>query len=146
MGRSGITYEQVAAVADVLAAENGNATLKAVRERLGTGGMGTIHRHLTTWQANRPKAAVPVVALPDTINRELNQWVLQAATAARGEAEESLAQAQAAAIELAPASVRPVCREFLHTWRSACRNADECRRKSICYRDMDRMARMMLEM
>lgn len=103
MGRAGITYDQVAAAADALIAEIGSATLKAVRERLGSGGMGTIHKHLATWQANRPKQVAPVVELPVAIARELNTWVIQAATAARAESEESALQAQAAAAELARA-------------------------------------------
>jgi colicin import membrane protein len=103
MGRVGITYDQVAAAADAIAADGGSATLKAVRERLGTGGMSTIHKHLATWLANRPKQVAPVVELPGAIARELNSWVVQAATAARAESEESALQAQAAAAELARA-------------------------------------------
>jgi colicin import membrane protein len=103
MGRLGITYDQVAAAADALAANGGSATLKAVRDKLGTGGMSTIHKHLATWQANRPKQVAPVVELPGAITRELNAWVIQAATAARAESEESALQAQAAAAELARA-------------------------------------------
>lgn len=103
MGRVGITYEQVAAAADALLAETGNVTLKALRERLGTGGMGTIHRHLNTWQANRPKVAAPAIELPPEIHRAMGAWVLQASTEARAAAEEGLVQAQAAANELAKA-------------------------------------------
>ena len=101
MGRSGITYDQVAAVADVLQLETGRATQKDVLERLGTGGMGTIHRHLTTWSANRPKESAPAVELPADIGRALGAWVTQATTAARAATEERLVQAQVAAAELA---------------------------------------------
>jgi colicin import membrane protein len=103
MGRIGITYDQVAAAADALLSENSAVTLKAVRDKLGTGGMGTIHKHLTAWQANRPKPVAPAVVLPADITRELNAWVIQAATAARAEAEENLVQVQASAFELARA-------------------------------------------
>jgi colicin import membrane protein len=91
MGRVGITYDQVAAAADALLAETGNATLKAVRDRLGSGGMGTIHKHLTAWNANRPKEPAPPVELPADLARGISTWVTQAATAARAGAEEAAA-------------------------------------------------------
>lgn len=100
MGRAGITYDQVAAAADALLAATGSATLKAVRERIGSGGMGTIHKHLTAWNANRPKEPVPPVELPADLVRGFSAWVTQAATAARADAEERLVQAQAEALEL----------------------------------------------
>ena len=103
MGRNGITFDQVAAAAESLIAEASAATLKAVRDKLGTGSMGTVQRHLAAWHANRPKPARPVVELPAEIARAMNGWVLQASTTARATAEESLAQAQSAAAELARA-------------------------------------------
>jgi chromosome segregation ATPase len=103
MGRPGITYQQVAAAADALAAENTKPALPALRERLGTGSMNTIHRHLTAWQANRPKSAAPAIELPQEVMRGLNAWATQAATAARAEVEDTLVHAQTAAVELAKA-------------------------------------------
>lgn len=103
MGRIGITYDQVAAAADALLSETGGATLKAVRERLGTGGMGTIHKHLAAWTANRPKGPAPTVELPQELVRGLSAWVAQSATAARSDAEERLVQAQAEAMLLSQA-------------------------------------------
>jgi chromosome segregation ATPase len=103
MGRSGITYDQVAAAADALFSETGKATLKDVRERLGTGGMGTIHKHLTAWNANRPKDPAPQIEMPADMARSFSAWVTQASTAARADAEERLVTAQAEAQELARA-------------------------------------------
>jgi SMC interacting uncharacterized protein involved in chromosome segregation len=103
MGRTGITYDQVAATADALLAETSSATLKAVRDRLGTGGMGTIHRHLTAWNANRPKEPAAPVELPIELARGLSNWVTQAATAARADTEERLVQSQSEAQELSRA-------------------------------------------
>ena len=52
MARQGITFEQVAAVADALAGEGQQPTIRAVREKLGdTGSPNTIHKHLTAWRA-----------------------------------------------------------------------------------------------
>ncbi|WP_221931826.1 DNA-binding protein [Klebsiella pneumoniae] len=51
MARQGITFEQVAAVADALAGEGQQPTIRAVREKLGdTGSPNTIHKHLTAWR------------------------------------------------------------------------------------------------
>lgn len=104
MARPGITYDQVAAAADALLAETGTATLKAVRERLGSGGMGTIHKHLAVWNANRPKGPAPAVELPPDLVRGLSAWVAQAATAARSEVEDRLVQTQAEAVMLSQSS------------------------------------------
>ena len=54
MARQGITFEQVAAVADALAGEGQQPTIRAVREKLGdTGSPNTIHKHLTAWREAR---------------------------------------------------------------------------------------------
>lgn len=87
MARVGITYEQVAKAAQDLTFNKENPTLKAVREKLGTGGMGTIHKHLTAWMANQPKAPPIPVSIPETIAHDLNVWVQATANASRVEAE-----------------------------------------------------------
>lgn len=102
MGRPGITYEQVAAAADALNAERpGSATLTTVKARLGTGSPNTVHKHLKTYEANRPKAVAVAIVIPPEINKAMSAWVTQAATMARAEAEETIVHAQAAADELA---------------------------------------------
>lgn len=63
MARQGITFEQVAAVADALAGEGQQPTIRAVREKLGdTGSPNTIHKHLTAWREARPVAAAAAPA------------------------------------------------------------------------------------
>lgn len=42
----GITYEQVQAAAKAIQAEGQQASIRAIRERLGTGSLGTIHKYL----------------------------------------------------------------------------------------------------
>lgn len=104
MGRKGITYEQVEAVADALHAERpGSVTLAAVRAQLGTGSPNTIHKFLKMWDENRPKTSAPIVSIPDEVTRALSAWVLQASTESRAVSEERSVQAQAAADELARA-------------------------------------------
>jgi colicin import membrane protein len=104
MGRAGITYEMVEAAANALEAERtGSATLKAVRAHLGTGSPNTVHRFMKMWAENRPKAAAPLVAIPDDVSRMLSTWVLQASTGARDEAEQRAMHAELDADELARA-------------------------------------------
>ncbi|WP_343878783.1 DNA-binding protein, partial [Cupriavidus pauculus] len=50
MAREGITFEQVAAAADALVGEGQQPTIRAIRERLGTGSPNTVHKHLTAWR------------------------------------------------------------------------------------------------
>ena len=102
MARPGITYEMVEAAADALSAERpGGATLAAVRAKLGTGSPNTIHKFLKMWNENRPKMSAPSVAIPDDITRVLSNWVVQASTGSRAEAEERSLHALAAADDLA---------------------------------------------
>ncbi|QYY33556.1 DNA-binding protein (plasmid) [Cupriavidus pinatubonensis] len=93
MARQGISYEQVAAAADALIAEQLKPTLTAVRERLGTGSMNTIHRHLSTWQAQQKpmprKISEPNARLLAALGAELSKVADEAAA----DAEAALAQA-----------------------------------------------------
>ncbi len=58
MARIGVTSEQVSAVADALIGEGKQATIRAVRERLGDrGSPNTIQKHLSAWRDARPMAA-----------------------------------------------------------------------------------------
>jgi len=42
MARAGVTFEQVAAAADALVGDGQQPTIRAIRERLGTGSPNTI--------------------------------------------------------------------------------------------------------
>ena len=54
MAREGITFEQVSAAAEDLLQTGQQPTIRAIRERLGTGSPNTIHKHLTSWRASLP--------------------------------------------------------------------------------------------
>jgi colicin import membrane protein len=97
MARAGITYDQVARAAEEMKSAKENPTLKAIRDRLGSGGMGTIHKHLTAWSENQPKAPPVPVAIPESIARDLNVWVQAAANVSRAEADERAAEMKAVA-------------------------------------------------
>lgn len=51
---SNITFGQVAQIADAMKAAGTRPTARAVRERIGSGSMGTIHNLLKQWQGKGP--------------------------------------------------------------------------------------------
>ena len=55
--RIGVTYDEVAAIADQIVAGGAEPTIRNVRDRLGRGSYSTIHRHLTAWRDARPPAS-----------------------------------------------------------------------------------------
>ncbi len=101
MSRVGVTYDQVAAVADGLIAEDIAPTNKKVRERLGTGSSGTIQRHLATWRSVCPPLAASVTELPVSIVYAISQEILRTKSEARAEIECRLVIIQAEATDLA---------------------------------------------
>lgn len=101
MARPGITFEQVAAAADALMGQGLQATINAVRERIGTGSPNTIHKHLTAWRAARPQTAVIVAEMPVSLTTAIATEIERAAANARAEVESKLVQVQAEAAELA---------------------------------------------
>ncbi|MCK4120415.1 DNA-binding protein [Ralstonia nicotianae] len=93
MARQGISYEQVANVAEQLVADQLKPTLNAVRERLGSGSMNTIHRHLTAWQGHQ-KPAQRKMSEPNTrLLTALGTEMSRVAEEAAADAEAALAQA-----------------------------------------------------
>jgi colicin import membrane protein len=103
MAREGITFAQVAATADALVGDGQQPTIRAVRERLGTGSPNTVHRHLTAWREARPVAAATAPELPQTLTAAIAAEIERAAAQARAEIEGRLVQAQDEAAELAGA-------------------------------------------
>ncbi|WP_247351335.1 DNA-binding protein [Ralstonia pseudosolanacearum] len=92
MARQGISYEQVADAAKALVAEQLRPTLSAVRERLGSGSMNTIHRHLTAWQGQQKPAARKLGDLNPRVLAALGSEISRAADDAAADAEAALAQ------------------------------------------------------
>ena len=103
MARPGVTFEQVAAVADAIIGEGQQPTINAVRDRIGTGSPNTIHKHLTVWRAARPQATAAAPELPASLTTAIATEIERAAANARSEVENKLVQAQAEAVELANA-------------------------------------------
>lgn len=113
MAREGITFEQVAAAADALVGEGQQPTIRAIRERLGTGSPNTVHRHLSAWREARPVAAAAAPELPQALTVAIAAEIERAAAQARAQIESRLVQSQAEAAELAAAG------EVIETERDA---------------------------
>lgn len=90
-GRTGITFEQVAAVADTIAARGDRPTLRGVRAELGSGSMGTIQKHLAAWQGQRRQIVTSAATLPTEIQRVILSEIEREVDAARAELEAELA-------------------------------------------------------
>lgn len=103
MARDGITFEQVVAAADALLGGGQQPTIKAVREKLGTGSPNTVHRHLTTWRASRPQAVTAAPVLPASLTTAIAAEIERAAAQARSEIESRLVQAQSESADLSAA-------------------------------------------
>ena len=102
MARIGVTSEQVSEVADALIGEGKQATIRAVRERLGDrGSPNTIQKHLSAWRDARPMAAAAALELPQALAAAIAAEIGRAAAQARAEIEGRLVEVQTEAADLA---------------------------------------------
>ena len=107
MGREAtITPEQVHAIADAFKAEGVTPTLRGVRERLGTGSMGTINKLLQQWKAGQERQAAAAPVLPPALQRAILDFIAAELAAARAPLEAELADAQQAEADLAAENER----------------------------------------
>ncbi|CAJ0718582.1 Chromosome partition protein Smc [Ralstonia thomasii] len=107
MGREAtISPEQVRAIADAIKAEGGKPTLRSVRERLGTGSMGTIAKLLQQWKAGQERQATAELVLPPALQRAVLDFMTAELSAARAPLEADLAEQQQAAADLAAENER----------------------------------------
>ncbi len=109
MGREAtITPNQVHAAADAIRAEGGTPTLRAVRERLGAGSMGTVSKHLQQWKAGQERQAATELALPPALQRAVLDFMATELAAARAPLEHELAEQQQTSADLAAENERQV--------------------------------------
>ncbi|MBN3783265.1 mucin-associated surface protein [Burkholderia sp. Ac-20345] len=80
-----ITQEQVSKVAKQITDEGGRPTARAIREQLGTGSMATVLKFFQAWQNAQVRPAEAPVALPQSLQRGLLEFV--AAEVERSKAE-----------------------------------------------------------
>lgn len=109
MGREAtITPNQVHAAADAIRAEGSTPTLRAVRERLGAGSMGTVSKHLQQWKAGQERQAATELALPPALQRAVLDFMATELAAARAPLEHELAEQQQTSVDLAAENERQV--------------------------------------
>jgi chromosome segregation ATPase len=107
MGREAtITPEQVHAIADAIKAEGGKPTLRAVRERLGSGSMGTVATLLQQWRSGQERQTATNLVLPPSLQRVILEFIAAELSAARAPLEAELAEQQQAAADLAAENER----------------------------------------
>ena len=107
MGREAtITPEQVHAIADAIKAEGGKPTLRAVRERLGSGSMGTVATLLQQWRSGQERQTATHLVLPPSLQRVILEFMASELSAARAPLEAELAEQQQAAADLATENER----------------------------------------
>lgn len=107
MGREAtITPEQVHAIADAIKAEGGKPTLRAVRERLGSGSMGTVATLLQQWRSGQERQTATNLVLPPSLQRVILEFMAAELSAARAPLEAELAEQQQAAADLAAENER----------------------------------------
>ena len=98
---AGITYEQVAQIADQMIADGQRPTMRGVRDALGSGSLSTVHKFLNAWLDARPQAQAQAPELPGELVLAIAQEIERAAARARAEVEGDLVVAKAAAVDLA---------------------------------------------
>lgn len=97
---SEISFAQVAQIADTMQAAGHRPTARAIRERIGSGSMGTIHRLLTQWNGKTAKET-ETPALPDSIGAALMDFVQTEIATACEPIREALEAAREEAAHLA---------------------------------------------
>lgn len=98
-----ITYEEVAAIADTIKATGGKPSPRQIRERHGSGSLGTIHRLFQQWEGGHAERSV---ALPAPLQRAVLDFVAHEVATARADLEARLAEALVAANDLATENER----------------------------------------
>jgi colicin import membrane protein len=89
-GRPGISYDEVAAAADRLTARGELPTAKSLRLELGSGSLGTIQRHVTTWRDTQRTTPRLSESLPAELHRMLLACIERERVEARAELEAEL--------------------------------------------------------
>jgi len=106
---STITFGQVAQIADAMKAAGNRPTARAVRERIGSGSMGTIHKLLQQWQGKASEAdedSEAAAELPMHIQNALMDFIGTEIATACEPINEELQAAKEAAEELATENER----------------------------------------
>jgi len=101
-----ITQEQVNAASDALRAAGTRPTVRAVRERLGSGSNATVLRLLETWKAGQVHQPEAPIALPPALQRALMEFIGQTVAEGKLALETDLVDMQQANTDLVAESER----------------------------------------
>lgn len=98
-----ITFGQVAQIADTLKASGQKPTSRAIRERIGSGSMGTIHKLLQQWKGKAAPDTEDTDApeLPSAVIKTLTDWIATAAAEATETASDQIDEMKDEAAQLA---------------------------------------------
>jgi len=72
-----ITQQQVNAAADALRAEGVRPTVRAVRDKLGSGSFATVTRFLNAWQAGQVPQSEAPLSIPPQLQRSIADFIAQ---------------------------------------------------------------------
>lgn len=101
-----ITYDNVAAIADAIKASGGKPNPRLIRERHGSGSLGTVHKYFQQWLAGQKRQVEASLTLPPGLQRAILEFLDQELTSARATLEADLADAQQASADLATENER----------------------------------------
>ena len=101
-----ITYDQVAQHAESIRAEGGKPTPRSIRDRHGSGSLGTIHRLFQQWDAKQAVAIETPLTLAPSVQRAILEFVRSELLAGRADLEGRLAQACSGAEDLSKENER----------------------------------------
>lgn len=101
-----ITYDQVVRYADAIKTEGGKPTPRQIRDRHGSGSLGTIHKLFQEWQSTQALAIEAALSLPPSVQRAILEFVRHELSVGRADLEERLCQASVSAEDLATENER----------------------------------------
>lgn len=110
MARESITIEQVIGAAESIQAEGGKATARAVRDRLGTGSMGTVNRMLQEWRGDKKPSEAATSLMPPALQSALMGWMQEQINLVHGEYQADMGEQGFTILELQKDSERAQAR------------------------------------
>ncbi len=112
MREATITFEQVVAVAESIKSEGGKPTSRAVRDRLGSGSMGTVNKMLQDWKAGQERKIDTALALPASLQKAILDFMDMELGNAKAKLMADLVEQQQETADLANENERAVAQMF----------------------------------
>ncbi|QFY42863.1 hypothetical protein F6R98_09760 [Candidatus Methylospira mobilis] len=99
-GRAGVSFERVVAIAEQIVAEGGRPTLRGIRERLGSGSLGTIQAHLKEWNESKTPAIPTSTTLAADVQLAVMEEIARQVRSNRADLDMEIAQVKSERDEL----------------------------------------------